>query len=492
MSQAGVIGNSGGGATSLTITGNTGGPISPDGFNWNIVTANTNIVFAGLGSTLTLDFALDTNIVLGSAASGMVGADGNTGVGVQSLSALTSGSSNVAVGQLSLNSLTTGSSNTAIGQGSMFSSGGNIEGNTGVGWHSLLGTTGFFNTALGHSSMGGGTVAGQQNVGIGAFCCPNLSTGNDNVIIGFQAASGVTTGSQNVYLGSLVGYNIDTGSANTCAGYDCFNNSVGGGAASNNSFFGNTSGTNYLNGTFNSGFGDSSLGEGDGNYNSAFGYNAGIAYTSTESSNICIANDGVMSENNTLRIGQTGSGNRQINRAFMGGTYGLTVASSSLMAMSSTEQMSTIANGTAGQVLTSTGTTSPTFQNPVTSNTQNSTIASGSAVSLTTATPANVTSISLTSGTWLISALVQFGGAPTVSGIQQASISPTSATHGTVGNNSVVSTWQTSNFSAGNCAVTIPMYIVTTGAATFYLVASGNFSGGSMTAYGRLTAVKIA
>lgn len=120
-------------------------------------------------------------------------------------------------------------------------------------------------------------------------------------------------------------------------------------------------------------------------------------------------------------------------------------------------------------------------------------LASGSAISLTTATPANITSISLTPGIWSVSGLIQFAGTPTTSGVQQASINNVSITHGTVGDNSSQASWNTTNFSVGSCPIVIPNYVyVLTATTTIYLVASGVFSSGTMTAYGRINALRIA
>lgn len=162
------------------------------------------------------------------------------------------------------------------------------------------------------------------------------------------------------------------------------------------------------------------------------------------------------------------------------------------MSQFSVGQLSSLGTGSSGQVLTSNGTTSPSWQNPVTSNVASSSIAQGSAVALTSTTNANIASISLSAGTWLVTGIVEFGNTPTVTGAQQASISTTSATHGTLGNNSVQSGWLTNNFTASNCPVTVPAYQLTIASTTtVYLVASGIFTG-SMNAYGRISAVKIA
>jgi hypothetical protein len=122
-----------------------------------------------------------------------------------------------------------------------------------------------------------------------------------------------------------------------------------------------------------------------------------------------------------------------------------------------------------------------------------STVASGSPVSLTlSGVPTNITSVALTQGVWSISGLVQFGGAPTVSGVQTVSVGVASATPGTLGDNSSTTTWATSNFTAGSCPNSVSNYVVTLNAsATLFMVASGVFSGGTMNAYGRLNAIRI-
>lgn len=122
-----------GGMTAVeTITGNTGGPISPTAGNINIVTADSNIIFAGSGSTETLDFGLTTNLLLGSSG------------------AITSGTNNVSFGKLSLASATSGANNTALGYSSL----GNI-------------VTGSNNISIGSSAGSNLTLASSNNILIG-------------------------------------------------------------------------------------------------------------------------------------------------------------------------------------------------------------------------------------------------------------------------------------------------------------------------------------
>lgn len=124
--------------------------------------------------------------------------------------------------------------------------------------------------------------------------------------------------------------------------------------------------------------------------------------------------------------------------------------------------------------------------------TQSSSIATGVSVPINTATPNNVTSISLSAGKWSISGLVQFKGNPTVSGPQIASISITSATNGTLGDNSASSVFLSTSFTVGDISVVVPDYILTlVTPTTVFLVAQATFSGGTLSAYGRISAIKL-
>jgi hypothetical protein len=118
-----------------------------------------------------------------------------------------------------------------------------------------------------------------------------------------------------------------------------------------------------------------------------------------------------------------------------------------------------------------------------------SVIASGSAVSLTTATPANITSISLTPGVWDVSAIVAVQDV-LAGTILQGSISTTSATNATSGDSMV-----TIGLLALSAAqmMTIPAYrMLLASTTTVYLVASATFTLGAVSAYGRISAVRVA
>jgi hypothetical protein len=124
-----------------------------------------------------------------------------------------------------------------------------------------------------------------------------------------------------------------------------------------------------------------------------------------------------------------------------------------------------------------------------------STVASGSAVTLTsTATPYNVTSISVAAGVYDVSAMVGFQSNTATSITQCVSAigQTTASLSGTlVGNNRVDST-NIPN-STSDCVFSIPSWrFVTTSTVTLYLVAQGQWSGGtSMAAYGTIRAHKV-
>ncbi len=158
----------GGSVAIETITGNTGGAESPSAGNFNFLTANSTVKFAGTAATETVDFGL-TNLLLGSSGSSISSGTLNAGVGLNALLVLSSGDANSAIGYRSLFSLSSGSFNTSIGQASL---------------NALV--SGSHNTVIGTSAGGGYTSSESSNIVI-----KNLgTTGESNVIkIGSQGNS---------------------------------------------------------------------------------------------------------------------------------------------------------------------------------------------------------------------------------------------------------------------------------------------------------------
>ncbi len=119
-------------------------------------------------------------------------------------------------------------------------------------------------------------------------------------------------------------------------------------------------------------------------------------------------------------------------------------------------------------------------------------IAIGSTVPLTNNTAANITSISLTPGIWDVSGVWQFVAAATTSAtVYSYSISPTSATLDALGDDSLTLSL-TSAIVGYTPAFTIPSFRVTLSATTtYYLVAASSFSVSTMSCFGRLSATRV-
>lgn len=112
-----------------------------------------------------------------------------------------------------------------------------------------------------------------------------------------------------------------------------------------------------LGGSFNTAIGaNSGVTVVNGTYNSFIGYNSGNQFTGGESNNICINSVGANNDFNTLRIGAaTGSGNQQLNKAYICGIAGVNVGSVATVVTESSNQLGT-AVITAGAGITVTPT----------------------------------------------------------------------------------------------------------------------------------------
>jgi hypothetical protein len=295
-----------GSAVGETITGNSGGAISPVAGNWNIVTANATVKFVGTSGTETLDFGLDV-LLLGSDESLSSTSQSCVGIGFGTLSSITSASATVAVGHPCMSNTTSGVQNTAVGSLALNS---NVIGSNSV--------------AIGYNALAASTGGGNTAVGSGALT--SLVTSGQCVALGYQALATATT----------IG--------NTAVGFQALT-AVSGGSGSNTAL-GGSSGANLASGSFNI----------------LIGQNCATNYANAESSNIVLGNAGLANESNVIRIGTAGSGSQQQNKCFVAGITGVT-ATGSPCAISSTGQLSDLGFGTSGQVLTSTGAaSSPTWQ----------------------------------------------------------------------------------------------------------------------------------
>lgn len=145
-----------------------------------------------------------------------------------------------------------------------------------------------------------------QAVGDGLQPILRCDIPNGTTTLGFYSAVNAVESAVN---GTYMGYN-----SGYSAGVDC----------SNDTFVGNFCGTAGNATSQNTGVGSLCLRNlVSGTGNNCFGVNSGSAYTTNESNNICIDNDGVVGESNTIRIGDTQT------KCFVKGVYQATGAGAS-------------------------------------------------------------------------------------------------------------------------------------------------------------------
>ena len=273
------------------------------------------------------------------------------------------------------------------------------------------------NTIIGESS-GNGAISGSFNTGLGTSVFTNLTSGLSNTAIGVNALLTVTTGSGNTAIGANalgIGTAL-TGDANVAIGYAAMQGtSIT--TASRNTVIGAAA---YQFATV-------------GTDNICLGYQAGAQYSTNESSNICIGNDGDSLDNNRIRIGTQGTGTGQQNQCFIAGVAGSTITSPNVvMVNTSTGQIGATSFINVAQG--GTGTTSFNINGVVISNTNSTgpldslTLANGQVViGSTGATPvaANLTAgtnIAITNGAGSISIAVS--GTPLINTYTNVSTTP--------------------------------------------------------------------
>ena len=194
----------------------------------------------------------------------------NTANGSSALQSNTVGEGNTAIGSQALSLNTEGSGNTATGGSALFSN-----------------TTGDFNTASGDEALFANTT-GAQNTATGSAALTSNTSGGANTAYGFQALLNNTSGAGNI----AVGVQALSGNLN-----GNLNVAIGG-----TSLFSNTAGSDNI----------------------ALGTSAGS--NTTGSHNVDIANAGVASESDTIRIGQSTH-----DRTFIAGIRGVTTGNANAL-----------------------------------------------------------------------------------------------------------------------------------------------------------------
>jgi len=266
----------------------------------------------------------------------------NTALGVNALTANTTGANSVAIGYQALTSSTNPNFNTAVGSQSLYtnSTGGqqtamgyqalytsNAAFNTAFGYRAAyLTSSGQNNVAIGHSALQANTTAsnnvavgfqaglanttGTGIVAIGYSAMSANTTGNSNIAIGQQALGSNTTGSNNTAVGWQAAYTGTTASDNTAVGLQALFTSNGDG----NTAVGLQAGYYHTTATNNTLVGwKAGISVNTGGSNVLIGYNAGVQTTAltTGIENVCIgtyAHTSSGAASNQIVIGNNGVG----------------------------------------------------------------------------------------------------------------------------------------------------------------------------------------
>jgi trimeric autotransporter adhesin len=182
------------------------------------------------------------------------------------------------------------------------------------------------------------TGSATYNTGIGYIALNTLTTGARNTAIGFDAMSGTTTGSDNTSLGfgSLGGGAVLTGNGNVALGYAAMGSGDPTSSAYNISI-GYQSLYALVTGIQNIAIGGNNSTHAGGSYNGA------------ESNNILLNSNGVVGESNVLRIGQaSGSGDLELDAAYIQGIYGVSPSSPQYVVINSAGQLGSTASVVSG------------------------------------------------------------------------------------------------------------------------------------------------
>ncbi len=336
-----------------TLTGNTGGAVAADNAgNINVVGDAVTITVAGNPGTNTLTIS-STGITASSFPTDAGTATPALGVlnilgGVAGRNINTTGAGNTVRVNMN-NDIELGDLASIIGSDALLAvtgdvslTGGNINmpdtnaaGTLGIikfGGDRFISNRGSFNTFVGELSGNTTLTTGLAlgNTGVGTNCSASLTTGSGNSYYASGTGFNTTSGTDNCGFGLGVLSTLTDGTANSGFGTGCLQLANG----LQNCAFGDSSGKFLTTGNYNTLIGG------------AGGGAVGLNYTSSESSNILIMNNGVTGESNVIRIGATGSGDGQQNKLFAAGIRGVTtgVADAVAVLIDSAGQLGTVSS----------------------------------------------------------------------------------------------------------------------------------------------------
>ena len=183
-------------ARTTVITSSTGSKVDFD--------AGTKDVFCTLPASKTVfgkqegtDFT--GSLLVGHSTTGTLSAaQQNTGVGLASLDAITSGDNNTVIGYNAGTAITTGLNNVAVGSLALEDNA-NGHYSTAVGYNALANSTSHRNTGVGNNALTT-CVSGTDNTGVGNNVLRYV-TGDFNIGLGQTAGDNITSGSGNVVIG---------------------------------------------------------------------------------------------------------------------------------------------------------------------------------------------------------------------------------------------------------------------------------------------------
>lgn len=199
--------------------------------------------------------------------------------------------------------------------------------------------------------------AGDLTVTAGNINIPN-TTSTPTGTIAFGGTRFISNfGTANTFVGSGSGNTTLSGTGNSGLGYFTFNATT---SSSNNAALGFSSLSMLTSGTGS----NTSIGASSGSFlltgtaNTFVGFDAGLNYTSSESSNILVGSSvaGTIGESNTIRIGTQGSGSGQQNATYIAGISGITVSNQNLVTVNTaTGQLGSIAAASSSVIGTAPG-----------------------------------------------------------------------------------------------------------------------------------------
>jgi hypothetical protein len=273
-------------------TASGGGVIVSSDATGNLDLQSGGVTVAAVSSTgvaVTGTLSATSNVTI-TGASALRGSYGTGGI-----------TSNFAAGDGALNANTTGSANTAVGLNAAYTAS-TVAEITAIGYRALFTTAVGYCTAVGSNALQANTT-GTFNVALGREAGYSNNTGSNNTIIGYQALTNNTTGSYNVAVGhqslnfntttsnnSAMGYQAlyyNTASNNTAVGYQAMQGASGTSTGTNNAAFGYKAGFAITTSNSSTAIGvQALLALTTGTNNTAVGNNTGLLLTTGASNQV--------------------------------------------------------------------------------------------------------------------------------------------------------------------------------------------------------------